>query len=145
MLWCVSGYCSCSDKQVVWILEPFQVMAETDLRDWAASNKISSKVVDMLVKDGFNSMDAIVLLESEDFSLKMPRGQHKLLLNALQALRPQTTEEASDRGATVDWAATPVEACVSLQTTTSREILHRMRRRRSTTSINIRSVMCTQT
>ena len=86
---------------------------EADFRDWATSNKISSKAVDMLVKDGFNSMDAIVLLEREDLSSKMPRGQQKLLLNALQSLRPQTTEEATDRGATADWAAAPVEACVS--------------------------------
>ena len=67
---------------------------EEDFRDLATSNKISSKAVDMLVKDGFNSMDAIVLLEREDLSSKMPRGQHKLLLKALQSLRPQTTEEA---------------------------------------------------
>ena len=120
-------------------------MAETDFRDWAASRKISSKAVDMLVKDRFNSMDAIVLLEREDFSPKMPRGQQKLLLKALQALRPQTTEEASDRGATVDWAARPVEAFVRLQTTILRAILHRTRRRRSTTSVNIRALMCTQT
>ena len=82
---------------------------EADFRDWATSNKISSKVVDMLVKDGFNSMDAIVLLEREDLSSKMPRGQQK----ALQSLRPQTTEKATDRGATADWAAATVEACVS--------------------------------
>ena len=57
---------------------------EADFRDWATSNKISSKAVDMLVKDGFNSMDAIVLLERDDLSSKMPRGQQKLLLKALQ-------------------------------------------------------------
>ena len=56
----------------------------------------------MLVKDGFNSMDAIVLLEREDFLPKMPRGQQKLLLKALQSLRQQTTEEGTDREATVD-------------------------------------------
>ena len=86
---------------------------EADFRDWATSNKISSKAVDMLVKDGFNSMDAIVLLERDDLSSKMPRGQQKLLLKALQSLRPHTSEEATDRGTTADWAAAPVEACVS--------------------------------
>ena len=58
-------------------------------------------------------MDAIVLLEREDLSSKMTRGQQKLLLKALQSLRPQTIEEATDGGATADWAAAPVEACVS--------------------------------
>ena len=125
MLWCVSGYGSCSDNQyesdvVAGLSSAFMAEAcatseeaeEADFRDWATSNKISSKAVDMLVKDGFNSMDAIVLLEREDLSSKMPRGQQKQLLKALQSLRLQTTEEATDRGATADWAAAPVEACV---------------------------------
>ena len=67
----------------------------------------------MLVKDGFNSMAAIVLLESEDFSPKMPHGQQKLLLKALQVLRPGTTEAATDLEAKVAWAATPIEACIT--------------------------------
>ena len=58
-------------------------------------------------------MDGIVLLEREDLSPILPHGQCKLLLKALQALRPQTTEEVSDRENTVDWAATPIEACIS--------------------------------
>ena len=104
VLWCVSGYGSCSDNQyksdvVAGLSSAFMAEAcatseeaeEADFRDWATSNKISSKAVDMLVKDGFNSMDAIVLLEREDLSSKMPRGQQKLLLKALQSLCPQTT------------------------------------------------------
>ena len=67
----------------------------------------------MLVKDGFNSMAAIVLLESEDFSPKMPHGQQKLLVKALHVLRPGTTEAATYLETKVDWAATPIEACIT--------------------------------
>ena len=67
----------------------------------------------MLVKDGFNSMDAIVLLESEDFATKMLHGQHTLLLKVLQVLRPGTTEAATYLETKVDWAATPIEACIT--------------------------------
>ena len=67
----------------------------------------------MLAKDGFNSMAAIVLLESDDFATKMPHGQQKLLLKALQVLHTGTTEAATDLEAKVDWAATPIEACIT--------------------------------
>ena len=91
---------------------------EAEFRTWATSYKLSGKAVDILIKDGFNSMDAIVLLDREDLSSKMPRGQQKLLMKAVQSLRPATTEEASDREATADWSAMPVvEAGVSTDNT----------------------------
>ena len=54
---------------------------EDEFRTWAT---LSGKAVDILIKDGFNSMDAIVLLDREDLSSKMPRGQQKLLMKAVQ-------------------------------------------------------------
>ena len=57
---------------------------EDEFRTWATSYKLSGKAVDILIKDGFNSMDAIVLLDREDLSSKMPRGQQKLLMKAVQ-------------------------------------------------------------
>ena len=54
---------------------------EGELREWATAHKITAKTVDLLVKDGFSSMDAVELLDKEDLSQsKIPRGQQKLLL-----------------------------------------------------------------
>ena len=58
---------------------------ETALREWATAQKVMSKTVDLLIKDGFNSMEAVALLERNDLlQSKIPRGQQKLLLKALQ-------------------------------------------------------------
>ena len=48
---------------------------EDEFRSWGTSYKLSSKAVDILIKDGFNSMDAIVLLDREDLSSRMLHGQ----------------------------------------------------------------------
>ena len=56
---------------------------ETALREWATAQM--SKTVDLLIKDGFNSMEAVALLDCDDLlQSKIPRGQQKLLLKALQ-------------------------------------------------------------
>ena len=61
------------------------VEGEKALREWAAAQKVTSKTVDLLIKDGFNSMEAVDLLDCDDLlQSKIPRGQQKLLLKALQ-------------------------------------------------------------
>ena len=73
------------------------VAHETELRKWAAENKITTKAVDILVKEGFNSMEAVALLDADDLGQsKMPRGQQKLLLKALRSI--QTAEAGNARG-----------------------------------------------
>ena len=74
-----------------------EVVGEGELREWATAHKITAKTVDLLVNDGFSSMDAIALVDKEDLAQsKIPRGQQKLLLKALQpkqATAGQTTEQ----------------------------------------------------
>ena len=71
-----------------------EVAAETELREWATAQKITAKTVDLLVKDGFSSMDAVELLDKDDLAQsKIPRGQQKLLLKALQPR--QVTEQTA--------------------------------------------------
>ena len=77
-----------------------EVVAEGELREWATARNITATTVDLLVKDGFSSMDAIELLDKEDLAQsKIPRGQQKLLLKALQprqATAEQTTEQTAE-------------------------------------------------
>ena len=91
--------------------------AEAELRRWATDKKLTGKAVNMLIKDGFSSMEAVVLLDKEDLlQSKIPRGQQKLLLKALLSLRPRETTTASasdaagtterDRSSTIEHVAT---------------------------------------
>ena len=76
--------------------------AEAELRRWATEKKLTGKAVDMLIKDGFSSMEAVVLLDKEDLlQSKIPRGQQKLLLKALRP-RETTTASASDAAGTIE-------------------------------------------
>ena len=75
------------------------MVAECELREWATAHNITAKTVDLLVRDGFSSMDAIELLDKEDLAQsKIPRGQQKLLLKALQPRQAteQTTEQTAE-------------------------------------------------
>ena len=70
-------------------MEPGQQENEfaDDMRGWAANQKISGKTVDLLIKEGFDSMEALVLIDSDDLAqTKIQRGQQKLLLKALLSL-----------------------------------------------------------
>ena len=77
------------------------VEGEKALREWAAAQKVTSKTVDLLIKDGFNSMEAVDLLDCDDLlQSKIPRGQQKLLLKALQKgpYSPNTSATAHGSG-----------------------------------------------
>ena len=74
-----------------------EVARETELRKWAAENKITTKAMDILVKEGFSSMEAVALLDADDLGQsKMPRGQQKLLLKALRLIH--AAEAGNARG-----------------------------------------------
>ena len=60
---------------------------ETAVSEWATAHKISAECVKLLFKDGFTSMEAVALVEKEDLSPKIPRGQHRLILQAVAALK----------------------------------------------------------
>ena len=51
--------------------------------------KITGTTDDILVKEGFCSMEALTLVDGEDLSrTKIPRGQQKLVLKAIRPLQP---------------------------------------------------------
>lgn len=71
------------------------------VQQWAEQNKISPEAVKVLTKEGWTSMEALELLETEDIAAtKIPRGQQKLLLKAVQALRPKNVNPAGPEPAT---------------------------------------------
>ncbi len=78
------------------------------VQQWAQDNKISADVVKVLTKEGWTSMEALELLEAEDLAAsKIPRGQQKLLLKAVQVLQPKTLpEQATEAAAGGTGAAT---------------------------------------
>ena len=83
----------------------------SELRELAAAHKITAKPVDLLVKDGFSSMDAAELLDKEDLSQsKIPRGQQKLLLKALQPRQATEAEQTTEQTAEVTEATTAATA-----------------------------------
>lgn len=62
---------------------------EAAVNEWATAHKISQDCVKLLIKDGFTSMDAVALLEKEDLGPKVPRGQNRLILQAVATLKKQ--------------------------------------------------------
>lgn len=76
---------------------PSQAQVDLEkIQQWAHENKISSDVVKVLLKEGWTSMEALVLLEAEDIeATKIPRGQQKLLARAVQRLSQLTTPTQS--------------------------------------------------
>lgn len=60
---------------------------EEVVADWAREN-ISDGAVDKLFEEGFNSLQALRLLDEEDLSkVKIPRGQKKLILDSVRTLK----------------------------------------------------------
>ena len=81
--------------------------AEEALREWAGSEKITTKTVDLLIKEGFSSMEALILVDREDLlQTKIPRGQQKLLLKALLPMQPAATPRTPTDEETMAAAAT---------------------------------------
>lgn len=61
---------------------------EEVVADWARENMISDGTVDKLFGEGFNSLQALRLLDEEDLSkVKIPRGQKKLILDSVRTLK----------------------------------------------------------
>ena len=85
-------------------MEPGQQENEfaDDMRGWAANQKISGKTVYLLVKEGFDSVEALILIDRGDLSqTKIQRGEHKLLLKALLSLT-SSEEETGSAAATAE-------------------------------------------
>ena len=64
-----------------------RTLSDEVVSDWAVGNKISAAAVEKLFKEGFTSIEAIKLLDSDDLSRsKIPRGQQKLILASVKKL-----------------------------------------------------------
>jgi hypothetical protein len=64
------------------------------MRNWAESHEISTKSIDILIEEGFNSMRTVALINAEDVCItKITRGQQKLILQSVSRLSfgPDTT------------------------------------------------------
>ena len=97
-----------------------EAASEAALREWAASHQLTGKTVDLLVKDGFSSMQAVALLESVDLAQsKIPRGQQKLLLKSVVELRPPVAAGPDRDGETTAIASTATGAHVVVGTSAS--------------------------
>ena len=85
---------------------------------WAAQCKISQEAVEKLASDGFTSMEAIQLLDKEDMKRsKLPMGQQKLILAAVQRLNSQTELVGEQNSAGQAYSNMSVEDETSKQTT----------------------------
>ena len=73
------------------VIEIRTVSDEEIVINWATQHKISKDAIDKLFKEGFTSMEALLLLEDEDLGrTKIPRGQQKLILAGVQKLSKST-------------------------------------------------------
>ena len=92
--------------------------------DWASHHKVSRDAMEKLFKEGFTSMEAMMLLEEDDLTrTKIPRGQQKLILAAVSKLlnsRQRAEESAHVRTTESDvtQAGTP-EATTTWRVTTA--------------------------
>ena len=85
-------YCLCGELKTVFrsylSMEPGQENEfADDMRGWAAHQKIPGKTMDLLIKEAFDSMEALILIDSDELAqTKIQLGQQKLLLKALLSL-----------------------------------------------------------
>lgn len=69
---------------------------EKAMEEWATQHKISPDCVKLLVKDGFTSMEALHLLEQEDINPKIPRGQQRLIMQAVRQFKTPEAEKQQE-------------------------------------------------
>ena len=66
-------------------------MSEEDiaqLKSWAENAKLSTETRKILIKEGWTSLDAVILMDAGDLeNTKIPRGPQKLLLHAVKKLQ----------------------------------------------------------
>lgn len=77
---------------------------------WAAKNRIDEDAVERLFEEGFNSLDAIRLLEPDDLpKSKISKGQRKLIIASVQKLNSSEQAGQTEAAAHISAAhsATP--------------------------------------
>ena len=73
-----------AEDEIENVIEISTLSDEEVVLNWAARGKISQDAIEKLFKEGFTSMEAMLLLEDEDLArTKIPRGQQKLILAAV--------------------------------------------------------------
>lgn len=65
-----------------------RTMSDEEMAEaWATEHKISGNAIEKLFKEGFNSLDAIRLIDADDLArTKIARGQQKLIIVSVQKL-----------------------------------------------------------
>lgn len=65
-----------------------RTMSDEEMAEaWATEHKISGDAIEKLFKEGFNSLDAIRLIDADDLArTKIARGQQKLIIVSVQKL-----------------------------------------------------------
>ena len=85
-----------AEDEIENIIEISTLSDEEVVLNWAARGKISHDAIEKLFKEGFTSMEGMLLLEDEDLArTKITRGQQKLILAAVRKLL-KSTERAGD-------------------------------------------------
>ena len=85
-----------AEDEIENVIEISTLSDEEVVLNWAARGKISQDAIEKLFKEGFTSMEAMLLLEDEDLArTKIPRGQQKLILAAVRKLL-KSTERAGN-------------------------------------------------
>ena len=106
------------------VIEIRTVSDEEIVINWATQHKISKDAIDKLFKEGFTSMEALLLLEDEDLGrTKIPRGQQKLILAGVQKLSKSTQRagESTNVQTSVGGDVTQEESLTSLVTRQPRD------------------------
>ena len=86
------------------IIEIETMTDEEVVATWATQNKITQDAVEKLFKEGFNSLQAISLIDTDDLArTKIPRGQQKLILASVGKLNntANTTGQSEEKTATL--------------------------------------------
>lgn len=83
------------------VVEIRTMSGEECVQDWAIKHQISPDAISKLIKEGFDSMAAIQLIDADDLAkTKISRGQQKLILASVNLLKNKRTliqEEAVSR------------------------------------------------
>jgi hypothetical protein len=72
-------------------------LEQAAVREWAGANKLSADTLKILLKEGFITMEALMLVEEGDFNnTKMARGQVKLLVQKVRESRTVVSSEVNN-------------------------------------------------
>ena len=79
------------------IVEIQTVSAEEAAKTWAVQHRINEDALERLFEEGFNSLEAIKLIEADDLpKSKISKGQSKLIIDSVQKLNNALARQTGD-------------------------------------------------